>query len=132
VLRASICSTSPTRPQGFELHTSRWQAFGASPEEHFRLSAASMTPTVLTSPQLPYGFRIKQLGWFGYDAVRDGNQIVVAIDEEQYDSMAVCLGAPILGGIAWTTSAGPLCLADDDARCPAAAGAGHDACRFPP
>jgi hypothetical protein len=94
--------------QGFELHTSRWQAFGASPEEHFRLSTASMTPTVLTNPQLPYGFRIKQLGWFGYDAVRDGSQIVVAIDEEQYDSMAVCLGAPIVGAIAWTTSAGPL------------------------
>ncbi|HEX6810320.1 MAG TPA: hypothetical protein VF384_01740 [Planctomycetota bacterium] len=94
--------------RGLELHASRWQAFGGSPEEHFRLSTSSMTPTVLTNPQMPYGFRIRQLGWFGYDAVRDGNEIVLVIDEEQYDCMAVYFGVPRLGGIAWTGSGGPL------------------------
>jgi hypothetical protein len=92
---------------GHELHASRWLAFGASPEEHFRLSTASMTPSVLTNPQLGYGFRIRQLAWFGYDAVRDGNDIVVAVDEEQFDARWVCEHAPFRGGVAQTTG-GPL------------------------
>jgi len=95
-------------PQGRELHASRWQAFGGSPEEKFRLSTATMTPTVPTSPWLSNGWRIRQLGWFGYDAVRDGNEIVVTVDEEQFESAWVCYMAPILGGMAWTASAGPL------------------------
>jgi hypothetical protein len=92
---------------GHELHASRWLAFGASPEEHFRLSTASMTPSVLTNPQFPLGFHIRQLAWFGYDAVRDGNDIVVAVDEEQYDAQFVCMYAPFRGGVA-TTTGGPL------------------------
>ena len=92
---------------GHELHASRWLAFGASPEEHFRLSTAQMTPTVLTNPQLGQGFRIRQLAWFGYDAVRDGNDIVVVVDEEQFDAQFVFLYAPMRGAVA-QTSGGPL------------------------
>ena len=88
---------------GCELHASRWQAFGGSPEEHFRLNTAAMTPTVLTNPQLGNGWRIRQLGWFGYDAVRDGNEIVVVVDEEQFDATAICLGAPVIGVQSWGT-----------------------------
>ena len=91
---------------GLELHASRWLAFGGSPEETFRLSTAEMTPTAMSNPQLGYGYRIRQLGWFGYDAVLDAGTIVVAMDEEQFDAAAVCLGAPLVGTLAGTSAAG--------------------------
>ncbi|HEU4420606.1 MAG TPA: hypothetical protein VFT55_16830 [Planctomycetota bacterium] len=92
---------------GHELHATRWLAFGASPEEHFRLSTAQMTPTVLTNPQLGQGWHLRHLAWFGYDAVRDGNDIVVVVDEEQFDAQFVFLHAPMRGAVAQTTG-GPL------------------------
>jgi len=82
---------------GIELRASRWLAFGNSPREDFDLTTATMTSTALVNPQLGYGFRIRQVGWFGYDAVADGDEIVVAFDEDTYDAAGICLGAPFVG-----------------------------------
>lgn len=81
-------------PFGFELQSSRWQVFGGSPEEHFRLSTARLSPSVQADPQIGSGYRLQQLAWFGYDAVRDGDDIVLAIDEETVDALTLCLRAP--------------------------------------
>ena len=40
------------------------------------------------------GFRITQVAWFGYDAVIDGDELVVIYDEETVDAWYICVGAP--------------------------------------
>lgn len=84
---------------GFELHRSRWQVFPSSAEEQFRLTSSSMTLTAIANPTLPYGLRVKQLAWFGYDVVQDGDDLVVVLDEEQYDALFLCYGAPMRGSV---------------------------------
>lgn len=96
---------------GQELHAARWDAFGGSPLLEHRLTTATMTPTVLAAnARWSYGHRITQLGWFGYDAVLDGDQIVVVFDEETFDAAWLCGSSPggARGGASPGTVASPI------------------------
>jgi len=85
---------------GRELHHARWADWGTSVREDYRLSAATMvpapfhlgrpTPWGFTGP-LSGGMRTTQLGWLGYDAVLDGDQIVAVFDEVTQDALYLCI-----------------------------------------
>lgn len=88
---------------GLELQTSKWQVWGSSPEERFQLTTSEMSLSAVSDPMMPFGFRIKQLAWFGYDAALDGDDLVVTLDEERFDAVWLCGGAPMRGGLMeWT------------------------------
>lgn len=104
-------------PAGRELHHARWSDLGTSARENHRLTTARMelTPPQTGRPTLygwsgpyDYGLRTTQVGWLGYDAARDGDEIVVCYDEVMLDSAFVCIGM-YGGGFAQTTGPnGPL------------------------
>ena len=86
---------------GGELHLSRWFDFATSSREDFRLTTSVMVPTATvpggggnkwTGP-ITTGYRLTQVAWMGYDAVLDGDEIVVVYDEETYDAAFLFLGA---------------------------------------
>lgn len=83
---------------GTELHACRWPVLGNSPREDHRLTTTVVAPSLLPplNPSWPviHGFRITQVAPFGYDAVLDGQQIVVVVDQETFDAAMVCLFAP--------------------------------------
>ena len=99
--------------EGRELHLRHWDDYGATTPEDYRLtravrvessSAAIADPVPgasagLAPPQ--QGYRITQIGWFGYDAVLNDDGIVVVYDEETYDAavffMDFAVGAPDFG-----------------------------------
>jgi hypothetical protein len=94
--------------EGTELHLRHWADFGASPPADHRLTTASTTGGGTTLPPPGEGgllppsggtFQITQVAWFGYDAVLDGDEIVVVVDEETIDGYefwpAIELGAPV-------------------------------------
>ncbi len=60
---------------------------GGVPEDPTPLSPLSLPPP-------DYGWKITQVAFFGYDAVLDGDEIVVVYDEETFDAWAICYGAP--------------------------------------
>jgi len=41
------------------------------------------------------------VGWFGYDAVQDGDEIVVVLDEETFDGAVIFMGGPMFVEDAW-------------------------------
>lgn len=96
---------------GRELRLASWADHGTSPREDTWLTQATMA---LCPPQpgrtLPWGFtgpidfglRTTQINWLGYDAVLDGDRIVVAYDEVTQDAAFLCLGAPQT----WSSAAG--------------------------
>jgi hypothetical protein len=92
--------------EGMEIHLRHWPVFSLqAPGETYRLTRALMEDGGTLPPDRPvpgapdgvlpptYGFRITQVAWFGYDAVLDGDEIVVIYDEETYDAI-ICLGGP--------------------------------------
>jgi hypothetical protein len=89
------------RDQGTELHAARWADWPQSPREDLRLTVAQTQNT--TPPQVPGGpfpwypfsMRTTQVSWLGYDAMLDGDVVVVAYDEVTFDNVMVCLGAPL-------------------------------------
>ena len=106
---------------GTELHLARWLDFPTSPREDFKLTTAVMVPTAdvpggggnfWTGP-INSGYRLTQVAWLGYDAVLDGDEIVVVYDEETFDAAFICLGGWGLGWLetdqvfAWAFSGGP-------------------------
>jgi hypothetical protein len=85
---------------GSELHSSRWLEYGKSKKEDYRLTTAVMEHTrdvpggggnFWTGP-ISTGYRLTQVAWMGYDAVLDGDEIVVVYDEETYDAAFMFLG----------------------------------------
>ncbi|MHC4858792.1 MAG: hypothetical protein ACYTDY_01725 [Planctomycetota bacterium] len=96
--------------EGQELHVLHWDDFGRLPPVQHRLTHAVMTRSRDLPPDAPVpgaeigafvpdeGYRITQVSWFGYDAVLDGDDVVVVYDEETFDAWFACVGPPFLGG----------------------------------
>jgi hypothetical protein len=99
---------------GPELWLRHWDDFGVTAPEDHRLTESVLvetseagggrTPGAMPGIVPPeYGYRITQIGWFGYDAARNGDEIVVVYDEQTHDGMIffdapVALGAPMPAG----------------------------------
>ena len=87
-----------SRSVGTELHRAFWTAWPGSPREEQALTRASMTQAP-TPPggwsSAPLTLRFTQVNFMGYDAVRDGDQLVIAYDEHTFDSFYL---------LPWTTS----------------------------
>lgn len=106
---------------GQELHLRHWDDFDSSIHADFKLTRAAQVPSasVPRSQQVPgagfhvgppgFGIRITEVHWFGYDAVLEGDDVVVVLDEITYDAVT-CLGGMRVPGNAGTlvgpTSAG--------------------------
>jgi hypothetical protein len=99
---------------GTELHLCRWPDFGNGSRENHRLTQAVRTLSAGGGGHpwwgpIGYGFRITQVAWLGYDAVQDGDDLVVVYDEETFDAAFLLGGAPWsggLGGMAGPTTTG--------------------------
>ena len=90
--------------EGAELHLLHWDDFDAGAPTAHRLTTATMTPSADAPRDRPppgggimsmppeYGFRVTELSWFGYDAVVDGEDLVVVYDEQTYDGGIWCMG----------------------------------------
>ncbi len=84
------------RELGVELHRSTWPDGPASTRTDTALTKASQQVVPYTGPALsglppsPLTLLATQIGWFGYDAVQDGDQLVVAYDEVTCDSLFTC------------------------------------------
>ncbi|MCB9877845.1 MAG: hypothetical protein H6835_09610 [Planctomycetes bacterium] len=85
-------------PAGVELHHARWDDFAQGTRQDFSLTTAVMeTSPPMPSRPTPYGFcapydfglRTTQVGWLGYDAVIDGDELVVVYDEVTQDAAFV-------------------------------------------
>lgn len=94
--------------QGQELRLAHWDDFDGSAPESFRLTTATMTGTGELPPGSPMpglggapflpdsGYRITQIAWFGYDAVLDGDDVVIVYDEETFDAYTMFVGPPMM------------------------------------
>ena len=106
--------------QGMELHLRHWDDFDSGAPGDYRLTVAETTGVDRLPPDVPVpgatfdalppesGSRTTQVSWFGYDAVLDGDEIVVVYDEETWFGWLfleepVMLGAP---GAEFDTAAG--------------------------
>lgn len=88
-------------PVGVELHHARWDDFAQGTRQDYRLTSAVMettpampgraTPWGITPPY-DFGLRTTQVGWLGYDAVLDGDELVVVYDEVTHDAAFLCMG----------------------------------------
>jgi len=104
------------RGQGIELHQARWLDGLASPREDFaltraRLEPSTVPPQTIWAPSGGGSMRSTQVAWLGFDAVVDGDDLVVAYDEVTVDAMFLCFGAggtgaPSTGVLAPGASAG--------------------------
>jgi len=100
---------------GNELHLRHWDDFDAGGPADYRLTRAEIVEADTLPPDVPVpgaplgtpppdiGMRLTQVGWLGYDAVLDGNEIVVVYDEETFFDWVFLmevdfLGAPTAGG----------------------------------
>ena len=73
---------------GTEIHSIHWRDFGLTTAQESRLTEAKTETTVDPT----HGFelpRITQVAWFGYDAVLDGDDIVIVYDEETTEAYAI-------------------------------------------
>lgn len=84
------------RERGAELHRSYWQDWPGSPRIDEALTKAHLDqvpysgPTFGGAPPFPFASRVTQVNFFGYDAVQDGDQLVIAYDEVTFDSVYLC------------------------------------------
>ncbi len=95
---------------GQELHLVHWDDFDAGKPEQYRLTTATMVESNSLPPSAgapgagaafappDTGLRITQIAWFGYDAVVDGDELVVIYDEVTFDAWTICIGAPSFEG----------------------------------
>jgi len=103
-----------SRAQGSELHRASWANWGPSPRVDRALTTASTVPTSVTEPSgagIPFAYgwsvRTTQVGWLAYDAVLDGDELVVVYDEVTQDSWPLYM--PTSGtGLSTTTSLPPV------------------------
>jgi hypothetical protein len=94
---------------GTELHLRHWDDWNAGAFVDYRLTDSKMveSATLPRNGRVPgaevgvfvpdAGYRITQVAWFGYDAVLDGDDVVVVYDEETFDAWTICWGAPVPG-----------------------------------
>ena len=96
---------------GLEIHLAHWDDFGAGPAATYRLTTAEFISPRDLPPDAPNagirggdllpdpegGFRIRQVAWFGYDAVLDGDDVVIVYDEETFDGYVFFIDAPMRG-----------------------------------
>jgi hypothetical protein len=92
--------------RGLELGMQHWDDFDTGVSQDYRLTTATRTDdggAPLPLPNSPLfapapGHRVTELSWFGYDAVRDGDDIVIVYDEHTYNGYFwiadIALGAP--------------------------------------
>lgn len=79
--------------EGLELHVRHWEDFATGTPVDYRLTRAVMEdggapPPPTGAPGLlppPWSLKITQVAWLGYDAVLDGDEIVVVYHEETVD-----------------------------------------------
>lgn len=92
------------RENGLELHRTAWADFDGSParsDEVLVGAAREDHPTTVTSPtgiamfDLPWNVRTTQVGWLGYDAELDGDELVVVVDEVTDDCAWSWFGGPM-------------------------------------
>jgi hypothetical protein len=97
------------RSIGNELHRSHWTAWPASPRIDEALTRATMASVPNSTPVLgvpPFpSLRSTQVSFLGYDAVLDGNQLVVVYDEVTFDSLFLCWTMLVVNA---TTTSGAL------------------------
>jgi len=82
--RVDVLYLAP-RAEGRELHRTRWTNWPSSPREDQRLTHASLQGVAADPILMPPGMttmKNTQIGMLGYDAVLDGDRLVVAYDEE--------------------------------------------------
>lgn len=85
-----------SREEGTELHRATWFDWPTSPRIDEKLTDAVLTNEQPTAGQ-PFGrVLMQQIGWLGYDAVRDGDDLVVVYDETLVENV-LWIG-PMLGG----------------------------------
>jgi hypothetical protein len=90
---------------GTELHLLHWDDFRSGLSSRHRLTRAAMVPFDSVPPDSKApgispgiypppggGSRITEVAWLGYDAVLDGDDAVVVVDEQTYDAWYVCMG----------------------------------------
>lgn len=96
--RVDLLYQSPTA-WGLELHNLQWDNFGSGAPSAYRLSVATCTPGTTTPPAgMPQGYRCTAAAWFGYDAVVDGDDVVVVLHQMSWESYDYYyLGAPAPG-----------------------------------
>jgi len=96
--------------EGTELHLARWADFDpATAPGRYRLTQASQGNG-------PNGWLTTQVGWLGYDACLDGDDVVVVLDEHTSEFVAVpvmgvATGAPMAASAGGFTAATPPPLA---------------------
>ncbi len=92
---------------GSELHITHWDDWGNSTPSTYRLTTSSQeesknvagggpppgAPSFASIPNA--GFRITQLSWLGYDAVLDGDDVLIGYVEQTYDAYLICF--PFIG-----------------------------------
>jgi hypothetical protein len=98
------------RQLGTELHRTRWLDWPHDAPVEEALTRATVQEASTQSgsggqPPFANWLRVKQVSFLGYDAVRDGEQLVIAYDEVEVDNVYLCvamyrlpLGVPTTAG----------------------------------
>lgn len=99
---------------GQELRAARWPDWDRTPIEEYRLTTATLIDAATATEPLVQslgangrGQRLTQIAWMGYDAVLDGDELVVVYDEETFETEFVCYFAQNFGSTAVTTGSLP-------------------------
>lgn len=71
---------------GMALHNVLWTDFPASTPTTYHLTQSTVSAGGTPPFGMPQGFSINTLAWFGYDAVLDGEDVVVVHHEMTYDA----------------------------------------------
>lgn len=103
-----------TRAAGNELHRSSWAEWGVSARVDEALTRASFVASAfvpssgLPGLSLPFVLQATQVGWLGYDAVRVGDELVIAYDEATMDTVQFGVAMLLSFPNASTTAGGPV------------------------
>ena len=86
---------------GLELHMRHWEDFDTEPPQTYRLTEAKIEyPATALSVFAPGPSpRVTEVAWFGYDAVLDGDDIVIVHHQATYDGYAIAPGLPTALGV---------------------------------
>ncbi len=89
--RVDVLYLAP-RAEGIELQRTVWTDWAADVRESHALSRASSTQAPVSPSGIASGlpgnsWLTTSVGWFGYDAVLDGDEIVVVYDEQTVDAV---------------------------------------------
>ncbi|MCB9896003.1 MAG: hypothetical protein H6839_16335 [Planctomycetes bacterium] len=103
--RVDMLYLMPTR-WGLELHDALWDDFTATATPTtYAITTATFTPGApAPTTTVPAGYWLRMVGWFGYDAVIKGDQVVIAVHEltmdcyEYYQRSGQFLCPPRAGG----------------------------------